>query len=451
MAFALVLTLFLSGCGQTVVTPADPVIEPEPPSCADEPEPPACTTATLAVCGDVMTHLPLTNAAWDEEQQRYNFLQIMEAARPWIERADYAVANLETTMSGGPPYSGYPAFNAPDDLAYDLKEIGFDLMLTANNHSLDRGWSGVQRTLDILDTAGLAHVGTSRTQEEFDNGIVVANVGRISIAFLGYTYGTNGIPLPKAAPFAVNVYNIDYLTHLAQPDYERLQTDLDKAAALNTDLVAVMIHWGLEYKTEPSIYQEEVAEFLVAHGADLVLGGHSHVPQPLELLTVIGEDGEAHSGFVCYSLGNFISAQNDPLTDTTAVLTLELTKNNVTGEASVTGCDYAPMLMLDRGKERPPRFELLDANAVAGSEVWSEDIRSQSCQAAVDCVRILGDPAALTAAMNGRTEVRSRYDFHSRYAKQDRMSKSLRFTEFAFISTSQRAAGFPVDLFTLPW
>ena len=400
MVLALGLALLLSGCGQAAITPADPVIEPEPPLCAVGPEPPAYTTATLAVCGDVMTHLPLTNDAWDEEQQRYDFLRIMEAARPWIERADYAVANLETTMSGGPPYSGYPAFNAPDDLAYDLKEIGFDLMLTANNHSLDCGWSGVQRTLDVLDKAGLAHVGTGRTQEEADNGIVVADVGGISVAFLGYTYGTNGIPLPKAAPFAVNVYNIDYLTHLAQPDYDRLEADLDKAAALNTDLVAVMIHWGLEYKTEPSRYQEEVAEFLISHGADLVLGGHSHVPQPLELLTVTGEDGETHSGFVCYSLGNFISAQNDPLTDTTAVLTLKLTKNNSTGEAGVTACDYAPMFMLDREEGASPRFELLDASVAADDEAWPEDIRDRARQAVIDCENILGDPAVLTDAMN---------------------------------------------------
>ncbi len=160
-------------------------------------------------------------------------------------------------------------------------------------------------------------------------------------------------PCRKAPLFAVNVYNIDYLTHLAQPDYDRLKGDLDKAAALDTDLVAVMIHWGAEYKTEQNRYQEDLADFLISHGADLVLGGHSHVPQPLELLTVTGEDGGSRSGFVCYSLGNFISAQNDPLTDTTAVLTLERTRDNITGETRVTGCDYARPCSCWIGKREP--------------------------------------------------------------------------------------------------
>ena len=233
-----------------------------------------------------------------------------------------------------------------------------------------------------------------------DNGIVVADVGGISVAFLGYTYGTNGIPLPKSAPFAVNVYNIDYLTHLAQPDYDRLKGDLDKAAALDTDLVAVMIHWGAEYKTEQNRYQEDLADFLISHGADLVLGGHSHVPQPLELLTVTGEDGGSRSGFVLLS-GQFYLRAERPLTDTTAVLTLELTRDNITGETRVTGCDYAPMLMLDREAGAADRFELLDASAVAESETWPERVRTRARQAVVDCGRILGDSAVLTAAMNG--------------------------------------------------
>ena len=182
----------------------------------------------------------------------------------------------------------------------------------------------------------------------------------------------------KSAPFAVNVYNIDYLTHLAQPDYDRLKGDLDKAAALDTDLVAVMIHWGAEYKTEQNRYQEDLADFLISHGADLVLGGHSHVPQPLELLTVTGEDGGSRSGFVCYSLGNFISAQNDPLTDTTAVLTLELTRDNITGETRVirifrsfddnfyTETAYAPFFIINFVLHRPGNNKLI------GKMIWDE-------------------------------------------------------------------------------
>ncbi len=143
-------------------------------------------TATLAVCGDIMSHSPQTNDAYDAATDTYSYLPCFQSVSSWIEAADYAVANFETTLNG-PPYSGYPQFCAPDALAYDLKTIGFDLVTTANNHSMDKGFQGLARTLDVLDQAGLQHVGTYRTQEAFtqNNGVIVADVGGISVAFSG--------------------------------------------------------------------------------------------------------------------------------------------------------------------------------------------------------------------------------------------------------------------------
>lgn len=374
-------------------------MEPEPPTCVLGPERPAPTVSTLAVCGDVMTHLP-DKRHLGRGAAALRFPAGDGGCPPWIQRADYAVANFETTMAGGPRYSGYPTFNAPDDLAYDLKEMGFDLVLTANNHSLDKGWAGVRRTLDVLDEAGLAHVGTSRTQEEADNGIVVADVGGISVAFLGYTYGTNGIPLPKSAPFAVNVYNIDYLTHLAQPDYDRLKGDLDKAAALDTDLVAVMIHWGRSTKPSRTAIRRIWPTFSSPMGRIWCWAGTPMYRSRWSCLLLPARTGIAQRLCVLLS-GQFYLRAERPLTDTTAVLTLELTRDNITGETRVTGCDYAPMLMLDREAGAADRFELLDASAVAESETWPERVRTQARQAVVDCGRILGDSAVLTAAMNG--------------------------------------------------
>lgn len=365
-----------------------PSQEPEP-----EPEPPAPTVATLAVCGDAMSHLPLTNDAWSDALGRYDYYRVMAAAQPYVSAADYAVVNLETTLSGGPPYSGYPAFNSPDDMAWDMKELGFDLCLTANNHSLDRGFSGLSRTLDVLDEVGLAHVGTSRTQEEFDTNIVVADVGGISVAFLGYAYGTNGIPVSKDHPYSINLFNTDYLTTLRTPDLDRLAADLDAARAMEPDLIAVMIHWGVEYQTTENSYQDEMADFLFDHGADIILGGHSHVPQPMETRTL----ADGRQGFVCYSLGNFISAQNDRYTDTTAVLTLELTRDNETGEAQVTGYSYVPMYMLDREEGASPRFELMDAQAALDAGVEDADLERRLTKAVEDCLRIFGE-APLPAA-----------------------------------------------------
>lgn len=368
-----------------------PVEVPEEPS---EPEPPAPTTATLAVCGDAMSHMPVTNDAWDGE--KYDYVRVMSGAKSRVEAADYAVVNLETTFAGGPKYSGYPAFNSPDGMAQGLKDLGFDLCLTANNHSLDKGWSGLSRTLDVLDETGLAHVGTSRSQEERDANLVVADVGGISVAFLGYTYGTNGIPVPKDHPYCINVFNTDYLSGLRELDRDRLAADLEQAKAADADLIAVMIHWGVEYQTKQNAHQEEVADFLFANGADIILGGHSHVPQPMELRTL--EDGR--QGFVCYSLGNFISSQNDEYTDTTAVLTLELTRDNETGEAQVTGYSYAPMYMLDREAGAKPRFQLLDVYAALASGEAGESLTRRLEKAVADCHKIFGaagDPEAAPA------------------------------------------------------
>lgn len=363
LAAALLLAA-LTGCA----APAPASTSTPTPTPTPEPTPTPPTVATLAVCGDVMSHMPVTNDAWDEEQGIYDYTPIFQQARPYVEGADYAVANLETTLSTEGPYSGYPAFRSPAALADDLKELGFDLMLTANNHCLDRGFDGLTATLDALDEMGLAHVGTYASEEDAASPIHLADVGGIQVAFLGYTYGTNGIPLPKGKDWAVSLFNTDYMTSLSTPDTEKLEADLAAARAMEPDLIAVMIHWGVEYRTEQNSYQEEMADLLIANGADLVLGGHSHVPQPMETRTVTGWDGSQRTGFVCYSLGNFISSQVDPLTDTTAVLTLELTRDNETGKTNLTDWSYVPMLMVRRnGTERV--FTLTDASVLpAGAD-----------------------------------------------------------------------------------
>lgn len=361
LAAALLLAA-LTGCAAPAPAPT-PTPTPTP-----EPTPTPPTVATLAVCGDVMSHMPVTNDAWDEEQDIYDYTPIFQQSRPYVEGADYAVANLETTLSTEGPYSGYPAFRSPAALADDLKELGFDLILTANNHCLDRGFGGLTSTLDALDEAGLAHVGTYASEEDAASPIHLADVGGITVAFLGYTYGTNGIPLPSGKDWAVSLFNTDYMTSLSTPDTEKLEADLAAARSMEPDLIAVMIHWGVEYRTEQNSYQEEMADLLIANGADLVLGGHSHVPQPMETRTVTGWDGSQRTGFVCYSLGNFISSQVDPLTDTTAVLTLELTRDNETGKTNLTDWSYVPMLMVRRnGTERV--FTLTDASVLpAGAD-----------------------------------------------------------------------------------
>lgn len=392
---ALALLLLLTGCGSAPSTQAD---ASEPPEAA-EPVVQPNIVSTLAVCGDAMSHMPQTRDAYDSQAGAYDYKPMIRFAKPWIEQADYAVVNLETTFAGGPDYSGFPAFNTPDALGDALKDAGFDLVSTANNHCLDRGYDGMVRTLDVLDNLGLAHVGTYRSAEEraAQNGVHVADVGGIKVAFLSYTYGTNGIPVSKSHPDTVNILHTDYMSDAQVLDTARIADDLAAAEALSPDLIAVIVHWGVEYQTTQNEHQEEIADFLFDHGADVILGSHPHVLQPMETRTLTDRDGTTHTGFVCWSLGNFISSQNDEYTDTTVVLNLELTKNPNTGVTDVTKVGYVPLYMLDREQEvGGERFTLLDAHrgiaeyASGDSSYISASTEKKLQKCVSDCHKILG-------------------------------------------------------------
>lgn len=380
------LLLLLSGCGEGQaaediegIEPLDEVVVEVTPEPAPEP-----IYATLAVCGDVMSHMPVTRDAWDASAERYDYTPLLAGAAPYVAEADYAVANLETTLAAG-DYSGFPNFRSPDGLAESLRDLGFDLLLTANNHCYDSGFAGVCRTLDVLDQLGLAHVGTSRTAEEAASNIVLADVGGISVAFLGYTYSTNGIPLKKDAPWSVNLFNTDYMSTVSTPDEARLERDLAQAESMGADLTAVMIHWGVEYQTHQNAYQERIADFLIAHGADLVLGGHSHVPQPMELRQVETESGERRQGLVLYSLGNFLSSQKDPYTDVTAVVEILLKKDR--DGAAVADWGYVP-LWRQRKSQSPGKFRLLDVHQAIAEGTGSREKLDYALSA---CHEILGE------------------------------------------------------------
>ena len=189
-----VLVVLLAGTGvliwRNLPEDAPRLQEPEE-TVRQEPEVQPDTTATLCVAGDIVAHMPLVADAWNGEA--YDFTHLFADARPYYEAADYTTACLETTFNG-PPYSGYPQFCAPDALASGLKTVGFHLLSTASNHSMDTGYSGLVRTLDVLDAAGLEHVGTYRTQQERDT-VKIIDVGGIKLAMLAYTFSTNGLPV----------------------------------------------------------------------------------------------------------------------------------------------------------------------------------------------------------------------------------------------------------------
>ena len=348
------------------VTAAPKATATPKPTPTPEPKEPTFTNATLAYAGDLVVHMGLNEEASTPEG--YDFKPLMEGAIPYVQDADYAFCCFETTFPIEGDISGYPTFHSPVSLAANLKEAGFDLVETANNHCMDARKEGLDNTLDVLDAAGLDHVGTYRTQDERDqnHGIVVKDLNGIRIAFLSYTYGTNCFPVTDF-PYAANIFFSDYLELYADDidelDLSGLDRDIAAAKDLHVDMIAVFMHWGLEYHTAPVDYQMEVADHLFAQGVDLVLGGHPHVPEPMETRTVRGADGKEHTGYLCYCMGNFLSCMNDHYTNLTGVTTLELEKNVDTGETYLKNVSYAPLIMVDtadHGVMSTWRYKIVD-------------------------------------------------------------------------------------------
>ncbi|MEG2525970.1 MAG: CapA family protein, partial [Oscillospiraceae bacterium] len=326
------------------IKPAEKTPAPPPDPLA---EPKNAANVSLAVCGDIVCHAGL-NAEAKKADGTYDYTPIFTGAAETVKNADYAICTMETTFPDTTAYSGYPMFKSPPELAAALKSTGFDMVNTASNHSMDGLKNGLNRTLDILDKNGLDHVGTYRTQEERDknNGIVVKEINGVSFAFLSFTYGTNGIPT-TGFEYAVNIFFNDYLTTLSDINYARLKADMAAARALNTDVIAVIMHWGNEYAREPIAYQTELADFMFKEGADLILGGHVHVPEPMELRRVVDNEGNEKTGFIAYCLGNLVSCQEDRYTNLTAALDIDLQKNLDTGETYIKHVSYTPMFMVD--------------------------------------------------------------------------------------------------------
>ncbi len=270
---------------------------------------PLVKEVTLAVVGDIMVHDYQYNEAYDPAMDTYDFMHNFQDAKKYFDGYDLVLGNLELTFGGNErAYSSYPCFNTPDSFLDALKDAGFDILTTANNHCMDTGRAGLIRTLDKLDEYGIEHMGTYRTPEERDK-ILYRDVNGIIFAFLSYTYGTNGIAVPDA-----------YLVNLI--DNDQMVADIKKARE-NADVVVVMPHMGNEYETYPKEVFQDWADLMFVSGADIVLASHPHVLQPMEYRQVDHGDG-VHDGFIIYSMGNFISSQTTPPRNASIILHLTI-------------------------------------------------------------------------------------------------------------------------------
>ena len=269
----------------------------------------------IIFAGDLMGHGPQVKAALQDDGS-YDYTPCFHYVKDYIQSADLAIVNLEVTLAGA-PYTGYPQFSSPDVLATAAKEAGFDIMTTANNHCMDRGKKGLERTLRVLDSLGIPHLGTyrDRAQRDREHPLMVERNG-VRIALLTYTYGTNGIPVQEP-----NVVNFIDTVEMAR--------DLRVAHERGADFVITLIHWGIEYAVKANKEQEQTARWLLEHGCDAVIGGHPHVVQNFTLDA--NPDNDHYPEVVVYSMGNFVSNQRDVNCDGGIMVELTLSKTPFTG------------------------------------------------------------------------------------------------------------------------
>lgn len=268
----------------------------------------------IIFAGDIMGHDAQIQGAYNPGTKEYDYESTFRYIKPYIEKADIAIGNLEVTLAG-PPYKGYPRFSSPDNLAVKAGIAGFDILVNANNHALDRGKSGFIRTLNVLDSLNIIHTGTFRDKKDRDlNYPLIFEKNNIRVALLNYTYGTNS--LKADTPCIVN--GIDTVL---------IEQDLIKARSADPDYIFVTMHWGTEYERYANEVQQYYAKFILNKGADAIIGSHPHVVQPVEIYYPDDSDSSDFTVIV-YSLGNFVSNQREQYKDGGIIFELTLLKTS---------------------------------------------------------------------------------------------------------------------------
>lgn len=295
VAVAAVLLTTAAGCsGQREPAPAPPTgKESTPPAPSATGGASAPSGFTLVASGDVLPHASIIRQAKaDADGNGYDFRPMLAGVKTVVSSADLAICHMETVYGEKGDYTGYPTFKSPPQIARDLAATGYDSCSTASNHSLDAGAAGIRRTLDALDKAGIEHAGSARSAAEARRPAWLT-AGGAKVAQLAYTYGTNGIPLPKGQPWAVDLI-----------DEEKIVADARAARKSGADVVVVSLHWGTEWETAPDAQQLRLGKKLTASAnagrpdIDLILGTHAHVPQPYE---------KVNGTWIIYGMGDQIA------------------------------------------------------------------------------------------------------------------------------------------------
>ncbi|WP_077305216.1 CapA family protein [Terribacillus halophilus] len=249
---------------------------------------------SVTAIGDVLLHSSIYSEAKNETG--YNFAPMFQEVKLYLKETTLTVANQESIMGGEAiGVSTYPTFNSPDEIGDTLKDAGVDVVTMANNHTLDQGEAGIKHAAAQYEKIGLAYTGAYANKQDGEKLTIETTPEGISVAFLSYTYGTNGIPVPEGKDYLVNLI-----------DKQKIKDDI-KRAKQAADATVVSLHFGTEYQDNPNEEQKQLVQLVADEGATAILGSHPHVLQPVQWLT--GKDG--NKTLAIYSLGNFIAAQEE--------------------------------------------------------------------------------------------------------------------------------------------
>jgi poly-gamma-glutamate synthesis protein (capsule biosynthesis protein) len=316
---------------------------------------------SFCAVGDLMVHgSQLKYAKVDDST--YNFHPVFSEVKPFIESFDFAMGNLETVFAGNKmSYKGYPVFNTPDSFLDALKECGFDLLFTANNHVFDQGVNGLKRTIQKINESGLYFSGTNLTAEDLDS-IKIIDIKGIKTAILSYTYSTNN-----------GLANSHYLNRMNE---ERIKSDLETADTNGSELNIVYYHFGQEYEREPNEYQLNIVDSTFAWGADVILASHTHSIQPVKIYKI---NNNLKKSFAVFSMGNFVSNQRWRYSDAGIILGFTVVKNLHDNSIELKKINYLPTWVYKGDTGKAKQFKIFPAEISYSSEVPSyfseEDVR----------------------------------------------------------------------------
>jgi poly-gamma-glutamate synthesis protein (capsule biosynthesis protein) len=305
------------------------------------------TNIDILFAGDIMLHMPQVNSA--KTENGYDFNPVFKYVKPYIENADFAIANIETSFSkSDKPYSGFPLFNSPVEILDGVKYAGFDLLSTANNHVLDQGKDGIINMIDELEKRELNYVGTSK---DLYTPYKIVDIDGIKVGIFTYAFYLNGLNSRLTDAERSSMINLY--------DEERAKKDIQDAKNNGAEFLILFLHWGNEYQTTASDYQRETARKLAEYGADIIIGSHPHVIQDSE--TIDTGDRKAN---VFYSLGNFLSNQSkqtmgNSLTEDGAMIILKIGKDNTSNEVSLEDIITIPTWVYKRKENGKYEYSIL--------------------------------------------------------------------------------------------